>query len=118
MENTEKAEMLKFQAYDAQKPKAFERSKEETAIREVKEETGANASIVQPLSPQTYWFAWEGQKVKKTVYFYVMNYVDGDVTEHDFEMEEVEWVPFDQVDGRLTYSSDKKVWEEARQIIK
>ena len=92
-------------------------SKEEAAVREVKEETGIEATIVQPLSPETYWFVWEGEKVKKTVYYFTMEYMGGDITKHDFEMENVEWVPFDEVEKRLTYISDKKVWQEAKSII-
>lgn len=33
-------------------------------------------------------------------------------------MENIEWIDFNEVKNKLTYPSDKKVWDEARQIIK
>lgn len=92
-------------------------SKEEAAVREVEEETGARAEIIRALTPETFWYIWEGEKRKKTVYYFVMKYIGGDITKHDFEMENVEWVPIDDVEERLTYPSDRKVWKEARQYI-
>ncbi len=92
-------------------------SKEETALREVKEETGITARILRELTPVEYWYKWQGEKRKKKVYYFLMEYVSGDTQDHDFEMERVEWVPIDEVETRLTYPSDKKVWREAKQLI-
>ncbi len=91
--------------------------KEDTAIREVKEECGVDATIIKPLTPVTYWYQWEGEKRKKTVYYFLMDYVGGDITKHDDEMENVEWLDQEDVSMRLTYPSDKKVWEEVREIL-
>lgn len=92
-------------------------SKEATAIREVQEETGIVGKIIAPLSPVTYWYQFKGEKRKKTVYYFVMEYVSGDTKDHDWEMETVEWLPPDKVAERLTYPSDKKVWQEAKQLL-
>ncbi len=92
-------------------------TKEETAIREVKEETGADGEILEALDPVQYWYIFEGVKIKKTVYYFLMKYVGGDITKHDFEMENVEWVPMDKVEEKLTYKSDKQVWGKALQRI-
>ncbi|MFI5265154.1 MAG: NUDIX hydrolase [Candidatus Levyibacteriota bacterium] len=91
--------------------------KEETAVREVKEETGADAEIAEALKPITYWYVMDQQKRKKTVYYFIMKYVGGDITQHDNEMEAVEFLPMDQVIDRLTYKNDKNVFKEARPII-
>jgi len=91
--------------------------KEITAVREVKEETGADVQIEKTLTPVTYWFVMDDEKIKKTVYYYLMKYVGGDITDHDYEMEAVEWLNPDEVEKRLTYPSDKKVWKEARQLL-
>jgi 8-oxo-dGTP diphosphatase len=91
--------------------------KEITAVREVKEETGAEGKIVRELTPITYWYQMEGEKRKKTVYYYIMEFIGGDITQHDHEMEAVEWLPVEEVDARLTYKSDKDVYKEARPII-
>ena len=92
-------------------------TKEETALREVQEETGVIGKILEPLTPVTYWYEMDQVKRRKTVYYYVMQEMGGDITQHDWEMEKVEWLPMDQVEDRLTYDSDKKVWEEAREKI-
>ncbi|MDO8620854.1 MAG: NUDIX domain-containing protein [Candidatus Levybacteria bacterium] len=99
--------------------------KEETALREVKEETGAIGKIVKALTPVTYWFvlkedpsAGSGQvKIRKTVYYFLMDFAGGDITKHDHEMEDVEWVPINEVEKRLTYKSDKQVWQVALRIL-
>lgn len=92
-------------------------SKEDTAVREVKEETGIDAEIEKPLTPVVYWYAWEGEKRKKTVYYFTMKYLGGNFEDRDDEMEEVEWLGFDEVEKRLTYPSDKKVWQEAKKLV-
>lgn len=92
-------------------------SKEETALREVFEESGARAEIIHQLTPVVFWYVWEGEKRKKTVYYYVMKYISGDITKHDFEMENVEWVRLEDVEKRLTYKNDVKLWKEAKEII-
>lgn len=88
-------------------------SKEEAALREVKEETGITGKILQALSPIDYWYVFEKEKRHKTVYYFLMEYVSGDIANHDWEMEKVEWIPTKEVEKRLTYSGDKKVWKEA-----
>lgn len=101
-------------------PKGFidgKETKEEAALREVKEETGIEGKIIKALEPVSYWYQYEGEKRKKTVYYFLMEYVSGDIKDHDFEMEQVEWLPVDQVEERLTYKSDKEVWKEARKLL-
>lgn len=92
-------------------------SKEATAIREVEEETGVQGKILEPVTPITYWYQMEDEKHQKTVYYFIMEDIGGDITKHDWEMENVEWLPLNEVEDRLTYDSDKKVWIEARQKI-
>lgn len=92
-------------------------SKEETAVREVKEETGIDAEVVEAVTPVQYWYAYEGEKRKKTVYYFIMKSLGGNFEDRDDEMEAVEWLPLDEVAKRLTYPSDKKVWAEARPKI-
>ncbi len=92
-------------------------SKEATAIREVKEETGAHGKIIKTLPPVSYWYVWKKEKIKKTVYYFLMKYVAGDITQHDTEMENVEWLAINEVEKRLTYKADKQVWAEAKKLI-
>jgi len=92
-------------------------TKENAAIREVEEETGVIGKIIRPLTPVTYWYVFEKVKIKKTVYYFLMEYLSGDITKHDMEMENVEWLPVDEVEKRLTYKSDKQIWQEAVRIL-
>ena len=93
-------------------------TKEATALRETEEETGIKGKILEPLAPIIYWYQMDGEKHEKTVYYYLMQAVGGDISKHDWEMENVEWLPVEEVEERLTYDSDKTVWEEARKKIK
>ncbi len=91
--------------------------KEETALREVEEETGIKGKILKPLEPIEFWYVFESEKIKKRVYYFLMEAVGGDIENHDYEMEKVEWLLANEVKKRLTYESEKKVWEEARKLI-
>ncbi len=88
-------------------------SKISTALREVEEETGTKGEIVEEIDPVTYWYVFEGEKIKKTVYYYIMKFVGGDITKHDFEMEKVEWVEQANVVDKLTFEADKKSFKNA-----
>ena len=92
-------------------------SKESTAVREVEEETGIKAQIIEAIEPVTYWFKFNEEKIKKTVYYYVMEFIGGDMSNHDFEMEDVKWVEEGKVLDKLTYKSDKEVFKKALPII-
>lgn len=92
-------------------------TKEETALREVEEETGAIGKIIKSLAPVTYWYKMAGVKRRKTVYYFLMQFIRGDITKHDWEMENVEWLPGEKVRERLTHDADKKVWEKAKKML-
>jgi 8-oxo-dGTP diphosphatase len=91
--------------------------KEDTAIREVEEETGVKGKIIKILTPVDYWYFFEGEKMHKTVYYFLMEYISGDIAKHDNEMENVQWLEENEVEKRLTYPADKKVWQEAKQLL-
>src|ERR1044072_1270435 len=58
-------------------------SGEETATREVREETGVNAAVREPLGGVNYWYRRGGRGVYKTVHFYLCDYVSGSTAEHN-----------------------------------
>lgn len=93
-------------------------SKEDTALRETQEETGIIGKILEPLPEITYMYEMDGEKHQKTVYYYIMESVGGDIKNHDWEMENVEWLPIEEVENRLTFTSDKTVWEKAKERIR
>lgn len=88
-------------------------SAEETAVREVLEETGIRAEIIGPLEDITYWFVstQDRARFRKTVHYFLMRAVGGDTSLHDHEVEEVRFVPVPEAPRHVTYSSDRKVLE-------
>jgi ADP-ribose pyrophosphatase YjhB (NUDIX family) len=84
---------------------------ETAALREVEEEGGVKAKINDP-EPiiAKYEFQFEGVLYKKTVYYFLMEYVSGDPKNHDWEMSEAKFVDADEVKKTLTYPSDKEAF--------
>ncbi len=94
-------------------------SNETAALREVEEEGGIKAKIIndQPIKAQ-YSYQWNNVLVKKIVFYFLMEYVSGDPKNHDWEMSEAKFVTADEIKKTLTYPSDKKAFEEILKIIK
>ena len=88
---------------------------EETALREVREETGLEVSIKGPIDSINYWFFAPGDRVRcyKTVHFYLMNYLGGSVDLHDPEFDEVMWVDPEDALNKLTHANEVKIMEKA-----
>ena len=91
---------------------------EETAVREVQEETGIRGKIIARLpSPVSYFYTWQGEKRFKTVTYFLMEFVKGDIADHDWEMAQVEWLEKEEVEKRLTFKSDKIAFKQVLEII-
>ena len=80
----------------------------DAALREVREETGYDCEIVRELEVVTYWFQRRGQRVKKTVRWYLMRPL-AKAGEHDHEVDEVAWVAPAEAATRLRYDSDRRL---------
>lgn len=97
-------------------------SPEVTAVREVREEAGVDAERLGLIETIEYWYrsVKNGQPVRyhKFVHFYLMQYQDGDVANHDHEVEEARWVSFDEALEMLEFKSEREVAEKAREMIK
>ena len=86
---------------------------EQAAIREVKEEGGVEAKIVNHLPVETHYsYKFEDTLIKKTVLYYLMEYISGDPADHDWEMMDAKFVTEDEVKKTLTYKSDREVFTE------
>lgn len=90
---------------------------EEAAKREVKEEAGVEAKIVEKLGSIKYPFVWEGENIFKIVTFFLMEYVSGDPKDHDFEVAEAKWFVLDEAEKMLSYKTDKEVFTKAKAIL-
>jgi 8-oxo-dGTP pyrophosphatase MutT (NUDIX family) len=81
---------------------------EQAALREVREETGYACEVVRELEEVTYWFQRNGQRIKKTVSWYLMRPM-AKVGEHDHEVDETEWLAPAEASSRLRYDSDRRL---------
>ena len=91
---------------------------EETALREVREETGLRGKVVEKLGDIAYWYTNktpEGETVRifKRVYFYLVRYLSGDIARHDEEVQDVRWWPIEQARKRLFYPTERKMLRQA-----
>ena len=82
---------------------------EETALREVREETGLEVRILEPLPSIEYAFAQDGTRIRKTVHYFLMEPTGGDLSRHDHEFERVRWVPFDEAPTLLSFATEREL---------
>lgn len=82
---------------------------EETALREVGEETGLEVRIVEPLPSIEYDFVQDGTRIHKTVHYFLMEPTGGDLSRHDAEFERVRWVPFDEAGELLSFPTEREL---------
>jgi 8-oxo-dGTP pyrophosphatase MutT (NUDIX family) len=96
----------------------------DTAIREVREETGVEAALITKLNDIKYVYvrSWgDGQRVFKVVSFYLLRYRSGklgDISpEMQVEVARAEWIPLDDADKRLSYAGERQIVRLARQYV-
>lgn len=90
---------------------------EETALREVAEETGLEVRIVAPIDRIEYEFVQGGAKIHKTVHYWLMESTGGDLARHDHEFDEVRWVSLADAPGLLTFETERSLVERAAGMI-
>jgi len=91
---------------------------QETALREVKEETGLEGRVTVKIGDITYWYTNRTKKgetirIFKRVYFYLIRYLRGDVRRHDQEVEEARWLPIEEALGKLSYPTERETMRKA-----
>ena len=83
----------------------------ETAVREVREETGLDAEVVEKLGDIKYWYVrkWsDGERVFKVVSFFLLRYRAGSLRDYQrAEVDGAEWVPLADAPGLLAYKGEK-----------
>lgn len=98
---------------------------EQTAVREVREETGVEARLVAKLTDIKYFYvrSWsDKQRVFKIVSFYLLLYRSGRIGEISQEMRiEVEralWMPLEEAAEKLTYKGEREVLKKAQEFLR
>lgn len=90
---------------------------EETAIREVTEETGLEVEILDKVGVVEYWFARDGTRYHKWVHHYLMQAIGGDTSRHDVEYDRVEWRPVDVAMETLSFKNEMEMVAKARGMV-
>lgn len=90
---------------------------DQTAIREVAEETGIRGDVLAALGSIDYWFVTDGRRVHKTVHHYLLRFTGGELSDEDVEVTEVAWVPIAELPGRLAYADERRLAEVAAELI-
>ncbi len=91
------------------------------AVREAREEGGIDSEVVEHIETVEYWYAGldRGERVRfhKRVHFYLLRYLSGDTSDHDWEVNEARWVPMDDATSQLAFDNERRVVERARELI-
>ncbi len=95
-------------------------SLEQTALREVREETGMEVVIQADLGSIEYWFVrtQENLKCHKTVHFHLMSPIGGSLSLHDPEFDIVQWFPEAEALKTMTYPTEAGIVEKALSLVK
>jgi len=90
---------------------------EETAVREVEEETGLRVRPGQKLGTINYWFFANGVRFHKRVHHWLMQPVGGRIAEHDQEFDSVEWMPIAVAHEVLKYENERRMVRKAAKAL-
>lgn len=95
-------------------------SLEQTALREVREETGLEVVVRASLGSIEYWFLRTQDRVRchKTVHFYLMSPVGGDLSLHDPEFDVVRWFHEEDALKAMTYADEVGIMEKALAVVR
>jgi 8-oxo-dGTP pyrophosphatase MutT (NUDIX family) len=90
---------------------------EETARREVTEETGVEATPLEKLGDIRYVYTWAGERIFKVVSFFLFRYSRGRLgdipDEHAHEVAEVRWLPLEEAPHLLAYKGEREMAAKA-----
>ena len=93
----------------------------ETALREVREETGVDGRLLEKLGDIRYVYTWGGERVFKVVSFFLIRYSRGrlgDIApEMRHEVDETRWLPLADAPRMLAYGGERQMAARAREIL-
>ena len=88
-------------------------SAEQAATREVSEETGVQAELIDKLGDVRYSYERNRRRIAKRVAFYLFEYRSGDVADHDHEIEQARWMPLAEARDALSYDGEREMVNRA-----
>ena len=86
---------------------------EAAAGREVTEETGVTAELIDKLGDVEYSYERRGRRRAKRVAFYLFEYRSGSLEDHDHEIEVALWIPLEKAAEQLTYAGEREIVRRA-----
>jgi 8-oxo-dGTP pyrophosphatase MutT (NUDIX family) len=86
---------------------------EETALREVTEETGLEVALGEKVGVIEYWFSQGGRRYHKRVHHWLMTPEGGDFAARDGEFDEVIWAPAGEALAQITFATERSILEQA-----
>lgn len=91
---------------------------EEAALREVLEEGGIKAKIVneKPIMNE-YYYSINKKPRKKHVYYFLMDYVSGNIKDHDHEISDIKWATEKEVYEIVTYKTERDLFQKMLQLF-
>lgn len=90
---------------------------QDAAVREVEEETGIRGTVMAELGTIDYWFVAENRRIHKTVHHYLLEAAGGELSDEDVEVDEVAWVPLDELREHLAYAGERRLAETAADLL-
>lgn len=85
----------------------------DAALREVREEGGVEAEILDKVGESRYVYTLHGERIFKVVTIFLMKYISGDPKDHDSEVEEAGWFDSKKAMETLSFPNDRKLLEKA-----
>lgn len=95
---------------------AGDETPEETALREVREETGMEVRILGTVGDIHYRFVRDGRRIDKTVHYFLMEATGGDLADHDHEFEEVRWFDLGEAETIMSFPTERTILARALQV--
>lgn len=91
---------------------------EQTAVREIAEETGIRGDVLAPLGRIEYWFTADTVMVRKTVHHYLLRFREGDLTAaNDHEVSDAAWVSLETLPSRLAHADERRLAKVAAHLM-